>query len=125
MPKRLIAPAYLIASTGVMASIAHCTKPSKCEPLYKRFDPIVYKNEHLDYRIKSIPTHPTNTIYLKYFNYCTNEFKNNHALLLTIYDATKYTSVEKECHLYAKSHYLNDTDPEFKQFYSGMHLMWK
>jgi hypothetical protein len=129
MPKRLIAPAYLLSSFGVMVGIAYCIKPSKCEPLYKRFDSLVCKNERLNYRFE--PIHHNNTQYLKYFNHCVDTFKNDHALLLTIEsrngtvyeEPSQYTSVTKECNEYALKHYLNDTDPTFSKFYSGMGLM--
>ena len=108
MPRRLIAPTYLIASVSVMAGIASYIKPSSCEPLYKRFNntQLVCKNENLLDRFEPIPTHPDNTVYLKYFNYCINKFKN---------DNTNYTLVKKECNLYAMRYYLNDADPEFSK----------
>lgn len=123
MPKRLIAPAYLLSSFGVMVGIAYCIKPSKCEPLYKRFDSLVCKNERLNYRLE--PIHHNNAQYLKYFNHCVDKFKTDHALLLTIEsrNGTVYELITKECNEYALKHYLNDTDPKFTKFYSNTNLM--
>ena len=127
MPKRLIAPAYLIASVGVMTGIAYYIKPSKCEPLYKQTNSLVCKNKDLNDRFETLGS----TTYIKYFNYCVNKFKTDHALLLTIesrngtvYEKSQYTSVTKECNEYALRHYLNDSDPTFSKFYSDMGLKW-
>lgn len=108
MPKRLIAPAYMLASVGVMAGIASYIKPTyKCQS-------------------QSI-------IYYKYFNHCVNELKDVDNSLITylngvtcdgisdiyntsIYrDIAEYKSIDSMCNRYATTHYLNDSDKTFKR----------
>lgn len=108
MPNRLIAPAYMLASVGVMAGIASYIKPKyKCQS-------------------KSI-------VYYKYFHHCVNELKDVDSSLIkhlngttcdgisdiymaSVYrDSPGYTSIDAMCNRYATTHYLNDSDKTFKR----------
>jgi hypothetical protein len=111
MPKRLIAPAYMLASVGVMAGIASYIKPK-------------YKCQTAD---------SLSTKYYKYFNHCVNELKDvDNDLIMYLNGATcdgisdmynasvyrdiaEYTSIDAMCNRYATTHYLNDSDKTFKR----------